>query len=91
MPALKQMDFKKIEIRYLAYLTNKGDNMDKGIKEVLMERDGMTDAEATFCINQAKADLQNRLENPADYDSAHDICMDHFGLEPDYIFELMPY
>ena len=66
--------------------------MTEGIKEVLIRRDGMTDAEATFCINQAKADLKDRLENPdgpSEYDDALDICMEHFGLEEDYLFELL--
>ena len=61
----------------------------ESIKKILMRRDNMTEAEATFCINQAKADLQERLLHPQDYDSPHDICMDHFSLEPDYIMELI--
>ena len=61
----------------------------ESIKEVLKRRDNMTEAEAVFCINQAKADLQERLLHPQDYDSAHDICADHFGLEPDYLDELI--
>lgn len=59
------------------------------IKEVLMRRDGMTEDEADEVIALAKIDLQERLENPSAYDSAFDICADHFGLEPDYIHELI--
>jgi len=59
------------------------------IKQILIDRDGMTEREAEDLINQAKDDLWNRLNTPADYDNAFDICADWFGLEPDYIMELM--
>jgi len=56
------------------------------IKSVLIHRDNLTEEEANDLINQAKEDLNERLvagELP------DDICQEWFGLEPDYIFDLM--
>ena len=58
----------------------------KSLKKTIMERDGMTESEADELIKDAKEDLHNRIaagENP------QDICEEWFGLEPDYIFELL--
>lgn len=63
--------------------------MDTSIKEVLMRRDKMTAEEADDLIAEAKADLQQRI---ADGDpSAEDICEEYFGLEPDYVIDLLGY
>lgn len=62
--------------------------MTHSIKEILMDRDGMTEKEANELIEEAKDDLYERLENGED---AFDICADWFGLEPDYIFSLLEY
>ena len=61
--------------------------MAMGIKEVLMERDGMTENEALDLIDDCKDDLNQRLE---DGEIPMDICSEWFGLEPDYIDELIP-
>jgi len=58
----------------------------ESIKEILMRRDGMTEKEALDCIAEAREDLHNRL---AEGEMPDDICQEHFGLEPDYIMELM--
>jgi len=58
----------------------------KSIKKVLMERDGMTESEAKELIKDAREDLHNRI---AEDEIPHDICEKWFGLEPDYIFELL--
>ena len=58
----------------------------KSLIEVLMERDGLTLQEAKERIKQAKADLEERLgqgEMPFDF------CEEEFGLEPDYLEELL--
>jgi hypothetical protein len=60
--------------------------MDYSIKNVLMKRDGMTDQEANDLIKQAKNDFRNRIEN---MEMSEDICEEWFGLEPDYIFDLI--
>lgn len=56
------------------------------IKQVLMERDGMSEHEAEILISQAKDDLLDRLANG---ELPDDICQEWFGLEPDYIMELL--
>ena len=56
------------------------------IKEILMERDGMSAEEANNLIQDAKEDLNNRLANG---EMPFDICEEWFGLEPDYIDELI--
>jgi len=58
----------------------------KSIKQILMERDGMEAWEADDLIDQAKEDLNERLEND---ELPFDICQEWFGLEPDYLDELM--
>lgn len=58
------------------------------IKEILMRRDGMSAVEADDAIKSARAELNAYLED-GDMDLAEDICQEYFGLEPDYIFELM--
>lgn len=60
----------------------------KTIKEVLMERDGYSSEEAEDAIFDAKESLAEALEM-GDIERAEDICAEHFGLEPDYVFELM--
>lgn len=56
------------------------------IKQVLMRRDGMSAWDADDLIDQAKTDLQERLETG---EMPFDICQEWFGLEPDYIMELL--
>jgi len=56
------------------------------LKKVLMERDGLTDAEATSQIAEAKENLMARL---ADGEIPLDIMEEEFGLEPDYLEELI--
>jgi len=56
------------------------------IKEVLMKRDSMSAKEADQLIARAKEDMHSRLEEG---DLCEDICEEWFGLEPDYIFELL--
>jgi hypothetical protein len=58
------------------------------IKEILMRRDGLTEKQAETEIQDAKELLQEYLAE-GDMEAAGDICQDCFGLEPDYIFELM--
>jgi len=56
------------------------------IKEVLMRRDGMSESEAEDFITEAKEEMYYRLEHGED---AYDICQEFFGLEPDYLMELL--
>ena len=58
------------------------------IKQVLMRRDNMTSDEADNLINEAIEALNYYLDNN-DMDAAHNICSEYFGLEPDYLDELI--
>jgi hypothetical protein len=58
------------------------------IRSILMTRDGMTADEADNLINEAREQLQEYLLN-GEMHNAEDICSEFFGLEPDYLFELM--
>jgi hypothetical protein len=62
--------------------------MDKTIKQVLIERDGMTAEKADELIENAKAQLQEYLEE-GDFAGYENICEEFFGLEPDFLDELI--
>jgi len=51
-----------------------------------MSRDGMSEEEADELIKDARKDLYKRLDNG---EMPDDICSDWFGLEPDYINDLV--
>jgi len=58
------------------------------IKEILIRRDGLTDQEAKDQIDEAR----RRMYELADKGSlleAMNICQQEFGLEPDYLIELL--
>ena len=54
--------------------------------EILMERDGLTKEQAEKQIADAREDLMNRL---AEGDLPYDLCGEWWGLEPDYLEELI--
>ena len=58
------------------------------IKQVLMHRDGLSEWEAQDKIEEAREQLQEYLAE-GDMQAAEDICQEYFGLEPDYIMELL--
>lgn len=58
------------------------------IKQILIRRDSMTPEAADQLIADAKAELQDLLAE-GDEEAAYNICEEWFGLEPDYIMELM--
>ena len=60
----------------------------QSLKQVLMSRDNLTSEEADEQIAEAKAQLQEYLD-AGDQASALDICEELFGLEPDYLDDLM--
>ena len=51
-----------------------------------MTRDGMSEHQAEEAIAECKADLLERIE---DGEMPFDICAEYFGLEPDYLMELI--
>jgi len=62
--------------------------MQETIKEIIMERDGLTEEGADNLIDQAREALHEYLADD-DQDSAYNICEEYFGLEPDYLDELL--
>lgn len=69
-------------------LTNLEDSVVETIKMVLMRRDGMSRVEAEELISEARDQLQEYLED-GDLEAAENICEEFFGLEPDYLMELL--
>jgi len=59
-----------------------------GIKEVIMERDGISEMEADDLIEEAKEYLQECLADGDELAAEH-TCEEFFGLEPDYLIELL--
>ena len=58
------------------------------LKKVLMDRDNLTDAEATVAIFEARKTFQEYLDD-GDESSAYNVCEEMFGLEPDYLMDLL--
>ena len=58
----------------------------ESIEEVLVRRDGITMEDAERLVALAMEDLSSRLSRG---ENADDVCEDWFGLEPDYIYELI--
>ena len=58
------------------------------IKAVLMRRDGISENDADNQINIALDELRQALDDDL-IEVAYDVCLDHLGLEPDYLMELM--
>ena len=58
------------------------------LKQTIMKRDGLTSQEANTAINEARILLLQYLAED-DQESAENICEECFGLEPDYLMELI--
>ena len=58
------------------------------LKSILMERDGLTAKQADERIQDA-ADNLNQYLAEGDFDAAYEICYDEFGLEPDFLMDLI--
>ena len=56
------------------------------IEDILVKRDGMTKDDAQALVAAARTDLYERLGRG---EMPEDICEEWFGLEPDYIDQLM--
>lgn len=59
--------------------------MDSLVK-TLMARDGVSQEEAERQVAEARDDLFDRL---GEGEMPFDICEEHFGLEPDYLMDLI--
>ena len=62
--------------------------MRNSIVKVLMNRDGLTKDEAVAQVKECQADLMDRISE-GDTLSAMDICEEYFGLEPDYLEDMI--
>jgi hypothetical protein len=58
------------------------------VKQVLMLRDDMLEADADDLINDFKAELELLISDCA-IDQAEDLLHEYFGLEPDYLMEFL--
>lgn len=56
--------------------------MLQSIKEILVERDGLSESEAVEQIEGAK-------ERVLEGEDPEEILLEEFGLEPDYLFDLL--
>lgn len=54
------------------------------LKKIIMERDDLTSSEADLLISQAR-------EMVLDGEDAEEVLYEEFGLEPDYIFDLITF
>ena len=62
------------------------------IKTTLMQRDGMTEAAALERINEVVEDYVVSLEDGMqEYDDLEELLRGEFGLEPDYMMDLLDY
>lgn len=58
------------------------------IIRTLMKRDKLTMVEAVELVRVAKSQLNEYLDS-GDIEAAENICEEYFGLEPDYLDDLM--
>ena len=50
---------------------------------------GLCVKDADAAIKNAKNDLLDRIDDPETFGDPFEICYDHFGIEPDFIIDLM--
>ena len=62
--------------------------MSESIKQVLMRRDNISSSAANQLIDEARNALFDYL-SCNDQEAAENVCMEYFGLEPNYIVELL--
>ncbi len=67
--------------------SERGDHKMNEIVKILMDRDDLSKSEAANLFFDAQADLNSRL---VDGEDCYDICQEYFGLEPDYLMDLIP-
>ena len=59
------------------------------MKNVLNNRDGITENEAINEVNNARELMYDIIENGGSIDDVEDMMMCDYGLEMDYIFDLL--
>lgn len=58
-------------------------------EQVIMNRDGLTKVEAKRARNKAEETLYAILEEGGGYDDVEDMMYSEYGLEMDFIFDLL--
>lgn len=58
-------------------------------EKVLMNRDGLTESEAKAERKRAREEFYNYISDDASYDNIEDMLLEEYGLEIDYIFDLI--
>lgn len=58
------------------------------VVKILMQRDGLTKAEAIDAINDARTEIYSAVED-GDYEEAEDIMQSLLGLEADYLLDII--
>ena len=58
------------------------------VLRILMERDGMTEKEACDLMSEVREMMDEAIAE-GDYSEAESIFEEEFGLEPDYIFDIL--
>ena len=58
------------------------------IVQIIMKRDNMSQVDAEDLFIEAKHEAQNAVEQ-GDLFAVEEIVSDYFGLEPDYVFDLI--
>jgi len=61
----------------------------ESVKQILMRRDGMTEAEAQERWEEVECLIQETMNNECDILMLESIIEDELGLEPDYLVEFM--
>ena len=59
------------------------------VVKILMERDGMTEEKAKAEVKAGREDIYNAIADGSTTDDVEDMLSDLFGLEPDYIFDIL--
>ena len=72
-------------------MVKKGYIMVESIKSVLMSRDGMSEEDALEAVRLGREHLNQLIdEGRTPFDpEIEDFCLNEFGLEPDYLDELL--
>ena len=58
-------------------------------EQALIHRDGVSKAEARRQRNEARESLYDILDNGGSYDDVEDMLAGDYGLEMDYIFDIL--
>lgn len=58
-------------------------------EQALMNRDGLTESEAKKARQEAREEFYRMMDDEGDYDDVSEFLLSEYGLEMDYIFDLI--